>query len=75
MFISRPDAQLYAVAFGPGSQVLVALGGWVGSWEVWAEPFRLLSSTWRTIAYDHRGAGATIAPVESITTNSVSPAI
>ena len=25
-----------------------------------------LSKTWRTVAYDHRGTGATIAPVESI---------
>lgn len=67
MFIARPDAQIYAVAFGAGPRTLLALGGWVGSWEVWVEPMSLLSSTWRTIAYDHRGSGATIAPPESIT--------
>lgn len=66
MFIARPDAQLYAVGFGAGPRTLVALGGWVGSWELWAEPFAELSATWRTIAFDHRGAGATLAPAESI---------
>ena len=45
----------------------MALGGWAGSWEVWTEPFGLLSRTWRTVAYDHRGSGATIAPLDSIT--------
>lgn len=67
MFIARPDAQLYAVAFGSGPATLLALGGWVGSWEVWLEPFSLLSRTWRTIAYDHRGTGATIASPDTIT--------
>lgn len=66
MFISRPDAQLYAVGFGAAPRTLVAMGGWIGSWEVWAEPFSLLSASWRTIAYDHRGAGAAIAAPESI---------
>lgn len=67
MFISRPDAQLYAVTFGAGPQTLLAVGGWVGSWELWSDPFTLLSSHWRTIAYDHRGSGATQAAPESIT--------
>ena len=66
MFISRDDAQLYTVAFGDGPRALLALGGWIGSWELWAGPFGYLSRTWRTVAYDHRGAGATIAPPESI---------
>jgi pimeloyl-ACP methyl ester carboxylesterase len=38
----------------------------VGSWELWIEPFGLLSQSWRTVAYDHRGSGANLAPVESI---------
>ena len=67
MYISRPDAQLFAVAFGNSPRTLLGLGGWVGSWELWLEPFTLLSNSWRTIAYDHRGTGATIAPPESIT--------
>jgi 3-oxoadipate enol-lactonase/4-carboxymuconolactone decarboxylase len=67
MFVSRPDAELYAVAFGNGPRTLLAMGGWVGSWELWAEPFGMLSASWRVIGYDHRGAGATVAPPESIT--------
>jgi pimeloyl-ACP methyl ester carboxylesterase len=66
MFVARPDAQLYAVSFGAASQTLVALGGWIGSWELWAEPFGLLSPSWRVIGYDHRGSGATLAAPESI---------
>ena len=58
MFISRPDAQLHTVAFGAASHTLLALGGWIGSWELWTECFTLLSPYWRTIAYDHRGSGA-----------------
>lgn len=68
MFVSVEDADVYAISFGPDSPLpLVGLGGWIGSWELWAEPFSLLSQRWRTIAFDHRGSGATIAPVESIT--------
>jgi pimeloyl-ACP methyl ester carboxylesterase len=67
MFIPHNNAQLYTVSFGQSLRTLVAIGGWAGSWEVWTETFVYLSETWRTVAYDHRGAGATIAPVDSIT--------
>ncbi|NJM07942.1 alpha/beta hydrolase [Candidatus Gracilibacteria bacterium] len=66
MFITHTDAQLYTVAFGGGPRTLLALGGWVGSWDLWAETFSVLSRSWRTVAFDHRGCGATIAPIESI---------
>ncbi len=66
MFIPHNNAQLYTVEFGNGPRTFVAHGGWTGSWELWTEPFTHLSKTWRTVAYDHRGTGATIAPVESI---------
>lgn len=70
MFITVGDAKIYAAAFGSTtSPVIVGIGGWIGSWELWVEPFAILSQNWRTIAYDHRGAGATVAPVESITFN------
>jgi pimeloyl-ACP methyl ester carboxylesterase len=70
MFIPVGDARIYATAFGStASPVIVGIGGWIGSWELWAEPFSILSQSWRAIAYDHRGAGATVAPVESITFN------
>jgi pimeloyl-ACP methyl ester carboxylesterase len=68
MFIEHAGAQLFTVSFGRAdAPALVALGGWIGSWELWAEPFAPLSQSWRTIAYDHRGAGASIAAAESIT--------
>ncbi len=66
MFIRHGDAQFFTVSFGAGPRTILALGGWAGSWELWAGPFEHLSKTWRTVAYDHRGAGATVAPVESI---------
>ena len=70
MFINVGDAKIYTTAFGSTtSPVIVGIGGWIGSCELWAEPFSILSQSWHTIAYDHRGAGATIAPVESITFN------
>jgi len=67
MFIQNNNARLYTVEFGAGPRTILAHGGWTGSWELWVEPFTYLSKNWRTIAYDHRGTGATIAPVESIT--------
>jgi pimeloyl-ACP methyl ester carboxylesterase len=71
MFITSGDAQIYTVSFGNGPRTLLALGGWTGSWELWAEPFTILSSSWRTAAYDHRGAGATVAPAGSITLDAM----
>ncbi|MBX3082501.1 MAG: alpha/beta hydrolase [Anaerolineae bacterium] len=71
MFISHQDASLYAVEFGAAPRTLVAHGGWAGSWELWTNPFTILSKTWRTIAYDHRGTGATIAPAESISLDAM----
>jgi pimeloyl-ACP methyl ester carboxylesterase len=68
MFIPVGDARIYATSFGPTTApVIVGIGGWIGSWELWVEPFSILSRTWRTIAYDHRGTGATVAATDSIT--------
>lgn len=68
MFIDIGSAKIFATSFGSRkSPVIVGIGGWTGSWELWVETFAILSENWRTIGYDHRGAGATISPVESIT--------
>lgn len=67
MFLETTGALLNTVAFGTGPRTLVAHGGWVGSWELWQEPIQLLQSGWRCVAYDHRGAGASLAPTSSIT--------
>ena len=62
MFLDSEDVLLNVVEWGaPESPAFVAHGGWVGSWELWQEPFRLMQSRWRCISYDHRGAGATRA--------------
>jgi pimeloyl-ACP methyl ester carboxylesterase len=67
MFIFNHSASLYTVDFGAGPRTILAQGGWTGSWELWTEPFQILSRSWRTVAFDHRGTGSTVAPVESIT--------
>ncbi len=68
MFISIDDAKIFTTAFGsPDAPCILGIGGWIGNWELWTDPFSILSETWRTIAYDHRGSGATQAPIESIT--------
>jgi 3-oxoadipate enol-lactonase len=68
MFIPIGKTKIYATSFGPTTApALLSIGGWIGSWELWAEPFSILSENWRTIAYDHRGAGATVTPTETIT--------
>ena len=71
MFIPHNSAQLYTVEFGGGPRTILAHGGWTGSWELWAGPFNQLSRSWRTVAYDHRGTGATIAAVDSISVQSM----
>ena len=72
MFITIGDAKIFTTAFGsPTAPTILGIGGWIGNWELWAEPFSLLSASWHTIAYDHRGSGATIAPVESISFNTL----
>jgi pimeloyl-ACP methyl ester carboxylesterase len=67
MFFSNKGADLFTVDFGIGKRTLFAHGGWTGSWELWAPTFNILSKSWRTAAFDHRGSGATAAPAETIT--------
>ena len=68
MFIPTDNATLFATSFGHRSApAILSLSGWIGSWEDWLEPLSLLSHDWHAISYDHRGSGAAIAPVESIT--------
>lgn len=71
MFVPVDDGQLHVQSFGPGPQTLLAFGGWAGSWELWAATFGPLSRTWRTIAYDHRGSGATLTSPTSASLASI----
>jgi len=57
MFVRRPDASLFTLSFGQGPLTLLALGGWVGSGELWHDLFGHLPH-WRCVSYDHRGTGA-----------------
>lgn len=54
------------VSFGSGRPI-VGISGSFGTWEIWQPPFELLSSSWRTIAYDHFGTGETHVPAELVT--------
>lgn len=58
MFLSVNGVRLNAVMFGDGPRTFVATGGWTGSWELWQQPFELLTAAgWRCISFDHRGSG------------------
>jgi pimeloyl-ACP methyl ester carboxylesterase len=59
MFIQRPSAQLHTLSFGQGPLTLLAVGGWVGSGEIWHTLFGHLPG-WRCISVDHRGTGASM---------------
>ena len=67
MFIPIDGHLLNAVSFGSGPVDFVAHGGWVGSWELWQDPFMLMHDRWRCIGYDHRGSGASTFPADAIT--------
>jgi pimeloyl-ACP methyl ester carboxylesterase len=58
VFLDVNGVRLRTLVFGTGPRTLLAVGGWTGSWEVWAEPIAQLTARgWRCVAYDHRGAG------------------
>lgn len=58
MFIQRHDAELHVLSFGNGPLTLLAVGGWIGSGEIWPDLFAHLPH-WRCVAIDHRGTGST----------------
>lgn len=65
-FIATDGYLLHSVDFGAGPATFVAHGGWVGSWELWEAPFERMQSRWRCVSYDHRGAGASTFPPDTI---------
>jgi pimeloyl-ACP methyl ester carboxylesterase len=67
MFLDLNGATFNTVSFGTGGIPFVAHGGWTGSWELWQQPFELMSTTRRCVSYDHRGTGATLADPATIT--------
>jgi pimeloyl-ACP methyl ester carboxylesterase len=66
VFVDVEGHKLSCVEFGAGPVTFVAHGGWVGSWELWQDPFVIMQSRWRCLGYDHRGSGASTFPPEAI---------
>jgi pimeloyl-ACP methyl ester carboxylesterase len=71
VFVAAGGYLLNTVEFGSGRRTFVAHGGWVGSWELWQEPFQLMQDHWRCIGYDHRGSGASTFPPEAISADGL----
>jgi len=67
MFREIHGQTVNTVSFGSGDRVLVGVSGAFGTWEVWQQPFELLSPRWQTIGYDHFGVGETRVPPELVT--------
>jgi pimeloyl-ACP methyl ester carboxylesterase len=66
MFLDIDGRKIHSLTFGVGPRTLVAHGGWVGSLELWLHPFEILSQSWRTVTYDHRGTGITTCVPDDI---------
>ncbi|HVB27451.1 MAG TPA: alpha/beta hydrolase [Mycobacteriales bacterium] len=72
MFLNVNGVRLHTVAFGQGPRTLVATGGWTGSWELWQQPFELLTAAgWRCISFDHRGSGESPVAPDLITAQAM----
>ena len=66
MFLDIDGNRVFALSFGSAKRTLLAHSGWIGNFEDWIGALGPLSETWRTVVYDHRGAGETQVPVERI---------
>jgi pimeloyl-ACP methyl ester carboxylesterase len=71
MFLDIDGNHVFTLAFGAGPRTLLAHGGWVSNVEDWIATLAPLSATWRTVTYDHRGAGLTRVPIERITAEAL----
>ena len=67
MFLEIDGNKVFTLSFGKGPKTLLAHSGWIGNFEDWIATLAPLSETWRTVVYDHRGAGETQVTVELIT--------
>jgi pimeloyl-ACP methyl ester carboxylesterase len=67
MFLEIQGQVINTVSFGQGGMTVVGIAGAFGTWEVWQQPFELLSSMHRTVGYDHFGTGQTRVPRELVT--------
>lgn len=67
MFLDIDGNRVFALSFGGGPRTILAHGGWISTVEDWIATLAPMSARWRTVTYDHRGAGLTRVPVERIT--------
>lgn len=66
MFLDIDGNKVFTLDFGSGPRTFLALSGWIGNFEDWIATLAPLSRSWRTVVYDHRGAGETVVPPERI---------
>jgi len=62
MFIAAQGTQLFSSSFGAGDRAALALGGWIGSGEIWLRALGHLSRNWRVVTFDQRGSGTSHVP-------------
>lgn len=67
MFVETERSLLFVSSFGTGDRTVLALGGWIGSGEMWLPVLGRLSQTWRTVTFDQRGSGTSHVPNRDIT--------
>jgi len=62
MFIETQGTRLFVSSFGVGDRTVLALGGWIGSGEMWLPVLGLLNKSWRIVMFDQRGSGTSHVP-------------
>jgi pimeloyl-ACP methyl ester carboxylesterase len=70
VFCTIGARRVHIASFGSGPGLLVAISGSIGSWEIWQQPFEILSRRWRVVGFDHPGVGETKVPADEIGVSS-----
>lgn len=71
MFIDIEGNKIFALSFGQAPRTFLAHGGWISNFEDWIDVIAPLSASWRSIVYDHRGAGESRVPTQDITAEAL----
>ena len=66
MFERIGNRVINVASFGKGDPPFFGVGGWIGTWQVWRQTLEILSEDRRAIAYDHRGSGQSLAPIDTL---------
>jgi pimeloyl-ACP methyl ester carboxylesterase len=70
VFVKVGEQLVHSVRSGSGARTVVGIPGSFGTTEIWEQPFEVLSTRYRTIAFDHFGTGETHVPDELVTFES-----